>query len=118
MWSIISNSLKSIDMKTLINKKTSEPLLDYPKLREAVLTFRGVNHKLRQKMLDIMEANGRVSVTDIYIKCRIEQSMASQHLAILRRAGAVIAERDGKIMWYSVNTKRINQINKIAQELN
>lgn len=104
-------------MKTLTMKKT-EPLLDYPKLREAVLTFRGVNHKVRQRMLDIMEANGKVSVTDLYIKLRMEQSQTSQHLAILRRAGVVNAERQGKIIFYSVNHKRLNQINKIAQELN
>ncbi|HEU4609081.1 MAG TPA: ArsR family transcriptional regulator, partial [Chitinophagaceae bacterium] len=49
-------------------------------------------------------------VTEIYIRLRLEQSVASQHLAILRRAGIVRTDRDGKFIYYSVNTSRISAI--------
>jgi DNA-binding transcriptional ArsR family regulator len=104
-------------MKTLTMKKPATTLLNFPSLRESVLVFRSVNHKLRQRMLEIIDANEAVSVTDLYIKLRIDQSLCSQHLAILRRAGVVNAERQGKLIWYSVNYKRLNQLNKIAEEL-
>ena len=43
-----------------------------------------------------------MTVTDIYVKLRLEQSVASQHLAILRKAGVVQTERDGKFIFYSL----------------
>ena len=71
----------------VLKKGKTEIQLDYAELRKAVLVLRAVNHKLRQKMVDLLEENGKMTVTEIYIKLRLEQSVASQHLAILRRSG-------------------------------
>jgi DNA-binding transcriptional ArsR family regulator len=91
--------------------------LDYAELRKAVLVLRAVNHKLRQKVIDLLEENGQMAVTDIYIKLRLEQSVASQHLAILRRAGVVITERKGKYIYYDLDKERLEQISKLVEEL-
>jgi DNA-binding transcriptional ArsR family regulator len=91
--------------------------LDYVELRKAALVLRAVNHKLRQKMLDLLEANKRMTVTEIYVKLRLEQSVASQHLAILRSAGVVQTERNGKFIFYSVNRSRVGQISSLVEEL-
>ncbi|MEO0338649.1 MAG: ArsR family transcriptional regulator, partial [Bacteroidota bacterium] len=81
----------------VILKKGSEDIqLDYAELRKAVLVLRAVNHKLRQRIIDLLEEGESMTVTDIYIKLRLEQSVASQHLAILRRAGVVGTTRNGK----------------------
>jgi DNA-binding transcriptional ArsR family regulator len=48
---------------------------------------------------------------------RLEQSVASQHLAILRKAGFVKTDRDGKFIYYSVNTERLEELNKFVKEL-
>lgn len=65
---------------------------------------RALYHPLRQSILVLIRDNGnRMNVTDIYVKLRIEQSVASQHLAILRNEGFVSTEREGKTIWYSVN---------------
>lgn len=92
-------------------------LLDYAELRKAVLVLRAVNHKLRQRIIDLLEENDQMTVTDIYIKLRLEQSVASQHLAILRRAGIVITERQGKFINYSLNKERLAQISHLVEEL-
>ncbi len=91
--------------------------LDYAELRKAVLVLRAVNHKLRQKVIDLLEENGQMAVTDIYIKLRLEQSVASQHLAILRRAGVVLTERKGKYIYYDLDKERLEQISKLVEEL-
>ncbi|MBC7775391.1 MAG: helix-turn-helix transcriptional regulator [Phycisphaerae bacterium] len=91
--------------------------LDYIELRKAALVLRAVNHKLRQKMLDLLDENKRMTVTEIYVKLRLEQSVASQHLAILRSAGVVQTERNGKFIFYSVNRSRIGQISSLVEEL-
>src|SRR5680860_682542 len=92
-------------------------LLNYAELRKAVLVLRAVNHKLRQRIISLLEENSEMTVTDIYIKLRLEQSVASQHLAILRRAGVVSTERQGKYIYYSLDKERLKQINRLVEEL-
>lgn len=99
-------------------KKGQEDIqLDYAELRKAVLVLRAINHKLRQRIIDLLEENESMTVTDIYIKLRLEQSVASQHLAILRRAGVVNTERQGKFIHYSLNKERLGQISQLIEEL-
>jgi len=60
------------------------------KLKKAALVLRAINHKLRQQIIQLIHQNGRMTVTEIYVKLRLEQSVASQHLAILRKANFVL----------------------------
>ena len=86
-------------------------------LKKAALVLRALNHKLRQQILNLIDTEKKITVTEIYVKLRLEQSVASQHLAILRRAGIVITQRDGKFIFYTVSHKRIEDINKFIHEL-
>lgn len=86
-------------------------------LKKAALHFRAVNHKLRQQILQLLHQNGRIDVTTIYVKLKLDQSVASQHLAILRKANLVVAEREGKNIFYSVNYKCLKQLHTMAKEL-
>jgi len=102
----------------IIRQNSDNPIkLDYNLLRKAVLVLRAVNHKLRQNIIQLLEDNQKLTVTEIYVKLRLEQSVASQHLAILRRAGVVITERDGKYIFYSLNHDRISEIAQLVEEL-
>ncbi|MFN4256314.1 MAG: ArsR/SmtB family transcription factor [Saprospiraceae bacterium] len=104
--------------ETVVLKKGKKDIqLDYAELRKAVLVLRAVNHKLRQRIIDLLEENERMTVTDIYIKLRLEQSVASQHLAILRKAGVAATERQGKFIYYSLDKDRLNQISRLVEEL-
>lgn len=91
--------------------------VNFNNVKKAALVLRALNHKLRQQIISLIDGDKRVTVTQIYVKMRLEQSVASQHLAILRRAGIVNTEREGKFIYYTVNFKRIEVINKIANEL-
>lgn len=101
----------------VLKKGKRDLLLNYNELRKAVLVLRAVNHKLRQRIIDLLEENERMTVTDIYIKLRLEQSVASQHLAILRKAGVVQTDREGKFIFYSLNKQRLGQISDLVEEL-
>lgn len=48
--------------------------------------MRAMNHKLRHTILTFIDNAGSTNVTAIYKALNIEQSVASQHLAIMRRA--------------------------------
>jgi DNA-binding transcriptional ArsR family regulator len=104
--------------ETVILKKGENDIkLDYADLRKAVLVLRAINHKLRQRIIDLLDDTDNMTVTDIYIKLRLEQSVASQHLAILRRAGVVTTERQGKFINYSLDRERLAQISRLVDEL-
>jgi DNA-binding transcriptional ArsR family regulator len=83
-------------------------------VKKAALIFRAINHPLRKQMLQLLHENVRMTVTEIFIKLRLEQSVASQHLAVLRKAGMVNTERQGKFIFYSVNYQRIKQVHQVA----
>jgi DNA-binding transcriptional ArsR family regulator len=86
-------------------------------LKKAALILRAINHKLRQQILKLIHESGRLPVTEIYVKLRLEQSVASQHLAILRKAGFVVTIREGKFIFYSVDYNRLKDVHHFAQQL-
>ncbi|MBP6430430.1 MAG: helix-turn-helix transcriptional regulator [Ferruginibacter sp.] len=91
--------------------------LDFHAVKKAAMVLRALNHKLRQQLLKTIEDEKKITVTEIYVKLRLEQSVASQHLAILRKAEIVATERDGKFIYYTVNHKRIQEINAFVKDL-
>jgi DNA-binding transcriptional ArsR family regulator len=91
--------------------------IDILQLKKGALVLRAINHKLRQVILKLINENSKMTVTEIYVQLRLEQSVASQHLAILRKAGFVSTLRDGKFIYYSVNYKRLEEVNAIVQDL-
>jgi DNA-binding transcriptional ArsR family regulator len=112
-----TNMRKQNDEAVVLKKGKQFVALDYSELRKAVLVLRAVNHKLRQRIIDLLEEGGKMTVTDIYIRLRLEQSVASQHLAILRRAAVVRTERNGKFIYYSIDKERLAQISRLVDEL-
>lgn len=110
--------MRKANAETVALKKGANGIpLDYVELRKAALVLRAVNHKLRQRIIDLLEENKKMTVTDIYVKLRLEQSVASQHLAILRRAGVVSTDRQGKFIFYSLDRERLDQISSLVEEL-
>ena len=91
--------------------------IDYVTLKKAVMTLRAINHPLRRQMMEIMKEQGQIIVTELFIKMRLEQSVVSQHLAILRKVGVLNTKRDGKFIYYSLNEPRINEIAGLIHEL-
>ena len=79
-----------------------------------VKVLRALLHPLRQKFLHMMDSSKtkQVNVTQIYTKLKLEQTVASQHLAILYAANLVIRTRKSRERLYSVNYPAIDALNK------
>lgn len=86
-------------------------------IKRAALTLRALRHPLRKKILELITAKGKISVTELYRQLKAEQSVTSSQLAILRKAHLVNAQRDGQKIFYSVNGKRIREVADLAAEL-
>lgn len=96
----------------------STPLkVDLLHSKKAAMILRALNHKLRQQIVKLIDDHQKMTVTEIYVKLRLEQSVASQHLAILRRAGIVITTREGKFIFYTVDYTRLDQVNQFVEQL-
>ena len=105
--------------KTKTSVKEKEGLsIELDELRKAALALRAINHKVRQQIMDLIHKNGEITVSEIYGKLKMEQSLTSSYLAILRRAGVVKTRREGQSIHYSINYDHIAQIEKGAKMIN
>lgn len=87
------------------------------KIERAQTFFRAFNHPLRQQILSVIDKQPEITVTEIYCRLHLEQSVASQHLAILRKANIVKNRRDGKFIGYCVNYDMINLMQDVSEKL-
>jgi DNA-binding transcriptional ArsR family regulator len=99
------------------NENQSVSRINYLDVKKAAAILRAINHKLRQSIIKLLEEKSNLTVTEIYVKLRVEQSVASQHLAILRRAEFVKTSRDGKNIHYSLNSDRLEEVNQFVKQL-
>ncbi|MBK7958667.1 MAG: helix-turn-helix transcriptional regulator [Bacteroidetes bacterium] len=110
--------MKSKIQDIVVKKNAKETIkIDYNTLRKSVLTLRAINHPLRKEMIQKVEEKQKMTVTELYVGLKLEQSVASQHLAILRKAGVLSTTRDGKFIFYTVNKERLEEISNLVVEL-
>ncbi len=64
-------------------------------------TFKMLADPTRLALIAALKGGPR-TVTYLCRKLRVPQPTASHHLGLLRRAGIVKTERDGKFVWYSL----------------
>lgn len=86
------------------NKKI---VLDDEKLETSAEVLRALAHPLRMRILAFIDKHGSINVNKIYNTLQLEQSITSQHLRILRLAGLVMTERNGKYVMYSVEYDKL-----------
>ena len=83
--------------------------IKHEELQESSEILRALAHPLRMKILEFIDQHETVNVNKIYNTLRLEQSITSQHLRIMRDVGLVTTERDGKFVHYGINYERLGQ---------
>lgn len=73
------------------------------KLSYSAELMRALAHPLRLRILEFIDRSGSTNVNRIYNTLHLEQSITSQHLRILKLAGVVEDQRQGKFIKYSIN---------------
>lgn len=86
-------------------------------IEKATLIVKAIHSPLRQRIMQLIFAHGRITVTEIYTALNLEQSIASQHLGILKAADLVHSTREGKKVFYSANYTGIEKIIVFVQQL-
>ena len=78
--------------------------------------FRGFSDPSRLSILDALH-NGALTVGEIVESTGLTQSNVSNHLACLRDCGLVIAEQQGRFVYYELSDKRVGKLLTLADEL-
>ena len=97
------------------NPGTSKQIFNLEEIAKAALVLRSLNHKTRQSILNLLDSNAEMKVSDIYKKMKLEQSLTSSFLGLLRKAGVVTTRREGQVIFYAVNHKRLAEIERGAK---
>lgn len=79
----------------------------YP--QEWLKFFKAVCDNNRQTILGLIKNQERINATDIIKKIELSQPTVSHHLKILTEAALIIADKQGKEIFYSINKEKINQ---------
>jgi DNA-binding transcriptional ArsR family regulator len=85
-------------------------VLDPRKLEDAASKFRAISHPMRIAIIQMLEKEKQMNVTQIYTNLEIEQAAASHHLNILKSKGVLDSRRSGKNTLYSLKPNIINII--------
>ena len=88
--------------------KRTKVTFQQEKLQVSTELMRALTHPLRLKILEFLDQNKNIQVNQIYNTLKIEQSIASQHLRILKNAGVLVADKDGKYMHYNIDYQRVS----------
>ncbi|HPE85921.1 MAG: ArsR family transcriptional regulator [Bacteroidia bacterium] len=84
--------------------------LDVDKLEAAASKLRAIAHPMRIAIIELLQDGKKMSVTEIYLKLKIEQAAASHHLNILKNKGVLESRRDGKKIYYTLKSAALTEI--------
>lgn len=92
-----------------MSNKKLDNILNQKELRKIKMLLRAMDHPIRQEMMVLLNEKD-CTVTEIYTKLKLVQSICSQQLKILRDAEVVKVGRIGKERPYSLNKEYIKQV--------
>jgi DNA-binding transcriptional ArsR family regulator len=81
--------------------------IDNDQLQVSSDILRALAHPLRMKILEFIDKNKTINVNKIYNTLKLEQSITSQHLKILRASGLVHTHREGKFIHYTIDYPKL-----------
>lgn len=85
-------------------------IFDIEKLEFAAGKLRSIAHPMRIAIIEMLDNNQKLSVTEIYQNLNIEQAAASHHLNILKNNKVLVSKRDGKKIFYSLKSQTLTEI--------
>lgn len=79
-------------------------------VKDQIVMLKLLGKRMSKQIIDMLNERREMCMTDIMIKLRCEQSMASQRLNDLERYRILHVRQAGKQRYYSLNIDRIEQI--------
>ncbi|MBC7412092.1 MAG: helix-turn-helix transcriptional regulator [Bacteroidia bacterium] len=67
-------------------------------------------HPERLAIVKLIEQQKTLTVTEIYVRLKLEQPIASHHLTILKTAGVLNGKKDGKTTNYTLSSAKVGSL--------
>ncbi len=79
-------------------------------LRKSIKTLNALNNPWRQKIIENLMDKPSLTVTELMFILKIEQSLVSQHLSVLYKAGFVTRTKKSKHVYYALDVSKYNSL--------
>ncbi len=94
------------------------PTLERGRAEKAANLFTALADPTRLSILNLLaESSGAVCVCDITAGFKLGQPTISHHLKILRDAGLINGNKQGKWVYYSLVSKRIEEVKTVLDQV-
>lgn len=87
-----------------------EATLDTEKLECMANKLKAIGHPVRIAIIELLEKNEVLTVTQIQNALQIDQAATSNHLRILKDQAIVKSARDGKKKYYSLKVLKLAEV--------
>src|SRR5947209_6225442 len=78
--------------------------------------FKTLGHPTRIRVLELLSER-EYAVAELLVEVEIEATSMSQQLAVLRRAGLVVARKQGPTVYYSLTSPRVAELLAVARKI-
>jgi len=75
-------------------------------------------HKLRQKIVDVLDTQDMMTATEICSKIKSDARVVIHHLTILSRVGAVVTHQTDEVQSYTLDRDKMGEISRRIDDLN
>lgn len=99
-----------------MKKSTTKNTPENAKFAEVSKFLKLVSDDNRLKIL-LTLGEGTMNVTDIHSKLKLPQNLTSHHISKLKSLELLNEKREGTFRHYSVNVKKLKELNKEFREL-
>ena len=86
-------------------------------LLKASFLFEAVIHPMRLRLLNLLIAHGGLTTTAILSMLELEPEICVQQLSILCGVGLLLRNTEGEEVFYTVNYKKLDQLDRCAELL-
>ncbi|MBL0190371.1 MAG: helix-turn-helix transcriptional regulator [Saprospiraceae bacterium] len=91
--------------------KKTKIALNLEKLEYSTNLMRALAHPVRLKILEFIDRHKSINVNKIYSTLKLEQSITSQHLKIMKDVGLLECSKEGKYVHYSISYDKVEIAN-------
>jgi DNA-binding transcriptional ArsR family regulator len=84
--------------------------LSVEQLEKAANMLKALAHPLRIAIVNLLDENKTLTVTEIHTRLEIEQAAASHHLGILRDKGLLSCKREGINTFYFLKNEELSNV--------
>ena len=78
--------------------------------------FKTLGHPVRIRVLELLSMREH-AVSELLVEIAIEPANLSQQLAVLRRAGLVVARKEGSTVHYSLTSHEVAELLMVARRI-